>query len=164
MKTIVYMAISADGFIAGTKGETPWLPAEWKSFAKMVKSCGNIVIGRKTYEVMHKQSELKKLGDPIVVVISRKTLPGVVCVKTPQMAVKLLRAQGFSTALVCGGSKLNTSFFDDGLVDELYLDVEPFLFGKGIPLFKGKGKNLKLIEVTKLSGNEVQLHYEVWHG
>jgi len=49
------------------------------------------------------------------------------------------------------------------LIDEIYIDVEPRVFGRGIPLFNGNDfdANLKLLETKKLSDNEIQLHYQV---
>ena len=51
----------------------------------------------------------------------------------------------------------------ENLIDELYLDVEPIVFGTGIRLFKEEDfeAKLKLVETKKLSANEMQLHYEV---
>lgn len=50
-----------------------------------------------------------------------------------------------------------------GLIDEVILDVEPVALGDGIPLFGGKNfqRRLELIESTRLSPHEVQLHYRV---
>lgn len=58
---------------------------------------------------------------------------------------------------------MNASFIAAGLIDEIFLDVEPHLFGKGIKLFEGKNfeAKLKLLGVKKISKNEVQLHYKV---
>ena len=62
-----------------------------------------------------------------------------------------------------GGGTLNTSFMAENLIDEIYLDVEPIVFGKGIRLFKENDfeAKLKLLEIKKLSNDEIQLHYQV---
>jgi len=39
MKTILYVALSADGFIAGLNDETPWSDEEWAAFQEFVKTC-----------------------------------------------------------------------------------------------------------------------------
>ena len=61
------------------------------------------------------------------------------------------------------GGKLATSFLKEGLVNEIYLNVEPIVFGKGIPIFTNENfeKNLELLQVKKFSKNEVRLHYMV---
>jgi len=75
----------------------------------------------------------------------------------------LLSQKGYKIAVVAGGGTLNASFLKEGLVDELFLDVEPVIIGKGLPLFAGKqfGKKLELLGIKKLSKNEIQLHYKV---
>jgi dihydrofolate reductase len=56
-KTVLYMAISADGFIAGPDDETPWSEEEWESFKAFVKTCDAVLIGRRTYEIMRQIQE-----------------------------------------------------------------------------------------------------------
>lgn len=75
-----------------------------------------------------------------VVVTSKKSLkkksPNVVFADSPKATLKLLKQKGFKTACVFGGGKLNATFMREGLVDEIYLDVEPFVLGKGIALLQ----------------------------
>lgn len=77
-----------------------------------------------------------------------------------------MHEQGFETIMVCGGGGLNTSFMKENLIDEIYLDIEPIIFGKGIKLFEDSNfeAKLKLLGVKKLSSNEIQLHYKVIKG
>ena len=56
MKVILYQAMSVNGYIAGAHDETPWSDEEWKSFSKAVSEAGNIIIGRRTYELMKKSN------------------------------------------------------------------------------------------------------------
>lgn len=51
----------------------------------------------------------------------------------------------------------------EGLVDEIYLDIEPIVLGKGIQLFEDADfeSKLELLETRKFSNNEIQLHYKV---
>ena len=65
--------------------------------------------------------------------------------------------------MVCGGGELNSSFMKENLVDEMYIDIEPLVFGKGIKVFADAvfEKKLELIETKKFSPNEIQLHYKV---
>ncbi len=84
-------------------------------------------------------------------------------VTKPSEALRFLKQQGLKEALIAGGGKLNGSFMKEELVDEIYLDIEPTVFGKGIPLFGDANfeSKLQLINIKKLSGNEIQLHYHV---
>lgn len=51
----------------------------------------------------------------------------------------------------------------EDLIDEIYLDVEPLVFGKGIPIFREADfeYELELMEIKKLNKNTIQLHYRV---
>ncbi len=83
--------------------------------------------------------------------------------KTPKDALAILEKEAFDKALIAGGGTLNASFVVENLVDEIYLDIEPIVFGKGIRLFRETDfeAKLKLLETKKLSDNEIQLHYQV---
>ena len=170
MKVILYLAITANGYIAKEDDDTSWVSdVEWESFRSMVKRAGNMIIGRRTYEIMRQNDDFSQIGDVKVIVMTRNESlksdnPNIICTgKSLKEVLDQLKEQGFSEALVAGGGKCNASFMKEGLVDEIYLDVEPILFGKGIKLFADEDfeANLELIEVKNLSANEVQLHYKV---
>ena len=52
---------------------------------------------------------------------------------------------------------------EDGLIDEIYLDIEPIIFGKGIKLFADNNfeVKLKLLGIRNLTEDILQLHYKV---
>ena len=162
MKVILYMAMSADGYIAKPDDDTPWSDDEWESFSSKVKNAGNIIIGRRTYEIMNDKDEFEKIGDPYVIVISN-SLDVSKCVRSPEDAIRILREKGYDKALVAGGSRLNASFLKQGLIDEIYLDIEPIILGKGIRMFDGEMQESKmqLLETKRLSQDSIQLHYKV---
>ena len=72
-------------------------------------------------------------------------------------------AKGFKSVLLTSGATLNSSFAKLGLIDEVILNVEPVIEGKGIPLFKPEDFELKLelVEMKKSKGKTIQLHYKV---
>ncbi len=163
MKVVLYMAITANGYIAKENDETPWSDEEWKSFSEKVKEIKNLVIGRKTFDIMEQGKEFQKIGNPFTVIVSNQKENNFNFVNSPEQAINLLKEKGFSEVLVAGGGLLNSSFMQKGLVDEIYLDVEPFLFGKGIQLFAKNDfeTKLELLETKQLSKNVIQLHYKV---
>ena len=77
--------------------------------------------------------------------------------------MSILEKHGFKKILVGGGGKINSSFMKEGLVDEIIIQIEPLIFGKGIKLFADEDfeAKLKLLETKMLSKNEIQLHYKV---
>lgn len=171
MKVILYMAISANGMIARKNDKTDWSEDESNSYIGKVKECGNLVIGRRTYELMqgdeNKDADTEVLGDPLIVVLtgssSFKDEKKLKFVKTPKEAIDFLRQKDFDTVMVAGGSQVDAAFLEEGLIDEIYLDVEPLVFGDGIPLFTPTDfeYKLKLLRVRKLSDQTIQLHYQV---
>ncbi|TES95125.1 dihydrofolate reductase [Patescibacteria group bacterium] len=166
MRVILYMATTINGYIARKNDETPWSDEEWQSFKKKVSEIGNIVIGQRTYDIMKKGEEFQKIGNPFTIVLTRKKQEGnsnFAFVNSPKKALDLLKEKGFSEALIAGGSMLNSSFMQEDLIDEIYLDIEPFVFGNGIKLFADNDfeKKLELIETKPLSKNTIQLHYKV---
>lgn len=168
MKVTLYMAISADGFIAKKDDDTDWVSdTDWKFFSKMVKDSGCIVMGRRTYEVS--SEDFPYDCDLNIVLTSNKKLhsksngKALFTNKTPKELMKFVKNKGFNKLLVIGGGKLNTSFLKAGLIDEIYLSVHPLILGEGIKLFEGGEvfKKLKLVGVKKLKEGLVQLHYKL---
>lgn len=170
VKTILYMAVSANGLIADELGDTSWVSEkDWERFKTLAKRLGNVIIGRGTYDVMVKDGTFP-IPDCLNVVMTShipETSPGTNVFFSDQSieeTLEELEKKGFHEVLVAGGGELNGSFMTDGLVDELYLTVEPIVLGQGIPLF-GVGTEFKrpltLLGVEKVSENEVQLHYGV---
>ena len=163
MKVVLYMAMTANGYIAKENNETPWSDEEWKSFSTKVKEIKNLVIGRKTFEIMEQGKEFQKIDNPFTVIVSNQNNNNSNFVNSPEQAIDLLKQKGFSKILVAGGGILNSSFMQKGLVDEIYLDIEPFFFGKGIKLFANNDfeTKLELLETKQLSKNTIQLHYRI---
>lgn len=107
------------------------------------------------------------IGNPFVVVVSHSDLDNqpenVERAESPKHALEILRVGLFDTALVAGGGMLNASFLNENLIDEIYLDMEPFIFADGINLFIGATRDikLKLLNTKKIGSDTMQLHYQV---
>lgn len=167
MKVVMYMTQSLNGFVANGNGETPWSQESWEVFNYTVRNCNNFIIGRKTYELMKQGGEIEFVRNPLIVVVTSQIItndPHVVSVDSPKAAVELVKSQGYETALLAGGSKLNTSFLNENLVDEIYIDVEPIIFKNGVPLIKdltwGKLK-LKFLGAENYRHVVARLRYQV---
>ena len=76
-------------------------------------------------------------------------------------ALERLREHGHTTALVGGGAELDAAFLSEGLVDEMYLNILPIAHGSGRPLSLAEGAvaRLALEGTSKLSDSIVQLRY-----
>lgn len=160
------MAISINGFIAKTDDDTSWISKdEWDSYSAATQRAGNLIVGHKTYDILTNQPEFSELKDVKVVAVSHqdfKTLaPNHFVAHSPKEALQMFEGQ--KEVVVAGGGALDASFLSENLVDEIYIDIEPLVFGQGIPLFHGVDfeRKLKLLGVKNLTEDEIQLHYQV---
>lgn len=167
MKVILCMAMSVDGYIAREDGSVPWSETVWENFFKFMREKKNIIVGRKTYELMKADGEFEKAGNPFTVVVSKtKNIADnaeVMIVASPGEALKIMEQKGFEEVILGGGGTLNAAFLKENLIDEMILDVEPLVFGKGIKLFKDTDTEvrLELLEIRALSKNTIRLQYKV---
>ncbi len=167
MKTVLYLGQTINGYIADEKDSTPWSKEEFAEFHSTIVKAKNIMVGRRTYEVMDKYGEFKKCGDPFTVIItrSRKFRPreNLAVVNSPSAAVRAVKSKGFKVAFMSGGSKIATSFMEQGLIDEVWIDIEPLIFGKGVPILQKSKLNVKLrmFKTKRISNNTIQLCYKV---
>ena len=121
-----------------------------------------MIMGRKTFETIG-----RPLKDRLVVVMTRQAMisdkEGIEYTsKSPREVLIELASRGYEQAAICGGSEVYSLFLREGLVDELFLTVEPVLFGSGVPLTTGFERlNLELIESRPLNAQAILLHYRV---
>jgi dihydrofolate reductase len=171
MNVILYMAMSLNGYIAEENGSEDFLSdANWKKFCDLAEKHGNFVVGRKTYEAVKNWNEgfgfddLKGIKKVIISQDENYALDeGYVLAASPKDALEKLR--GFDSVLVTGGSTINTAFMKEGLLDEVMVNIEPALIGKGIPLF-AKADFLKELEFVSSEESDgiVSLHYRIGKG
>lgn len=169
MKTILYMGTTINGYIAKEDGDSEWTSDEdLKGFYEHSKSAGNIIMGRNTYEAASRYGYFP-FPDAVNVVVTHRPLENkwgnkvIVTDKSPKEVLEMLKGKGFDTAFLAGGGQINSASMKEGLIDEIYLDVEPVVFGKGIKLFADEDfeYNLELLETKKLNENTIQLHYKI---
>jgi dihydrofolate reductase len=177
-KIIVYIATSADGYIARPDGDVEWLNRRPDTIdygmTKFYRAIDTILWGRKTYDwalAFHKKAGTKgRIFDTRVAnyVFSRKppkrAAPGVEFVSEPVKAfAQRLRATPGKHIWTMGGGELIASFLDAGEVDEFDIHVIPTFIGKGIPLVAPRYRDvpLRLRSARKYPDGVVRLRYEV---
>ena len=164
MKVILVMAATLDGRIAKTSSHFPdWTSREDKKFFHRVsKESGVVIMGDKTFDTFP-QPLKERLSVVFTLDADRPEIPGVKWVKgEPAEALKELESMGYETAILGGGAAVNGMFLEKNLIDEIYVTVEPKIFGDGLALFKGDfDVNLKLKEIEKINDDSVVLKYEV---
>jgi dihydrofolate reductase len=69
---------------------------------------------------------------------------------------------GFAEVALIGGSNINTFFAKENLIDELWITIEPIIFGKGLNLFTQEIRmDLEILSIENLNKNTLLLKYKV---
>jgi len=174
MNVFLIAAISVNGKIAQ---ETNQSSLEWTSkedtafFIEKTKEIGTVIMGEKTFETIGKPfkgrrsivltQDVELMKQKYAEVNENETRLEFVK-ESPVDLIHRLESEGVSSVIIGGGSYVYSSFLREGLVTELYLTVEPVLFGNGIPLASDFGdKKLSFVEMKLLGDQSVSLHYRL---
>ena len=168
MNITLVMAITVNGYVAGSNDDTNWVK-DFDAFYKTVADFGVAVMGKRTYDECVKYNVFPYKGALNIVMTHDKKLlsekqENVLFTDLPPSAlVDLVKNKGFNRLLVIGGGKVNGSFLKDGLVDEIVLDVHPMIMAGGIRLFESDFpyQNLELTSHKEINDHIVQLKYIV---
>jgi dihydrofolate reductase len=177
-KIIVYIATSADGYIARPNGDVEWLNRRPDTvdygMGAFYRTIDTILWGRKTYDWAldyHEKAGTKgEIFDTKVAnyVFSRKPpkrrARGVEFVLEPlKKFAQRLRATSGKNIWMMGGGELIASFLDAGEIDEFDIHVIPVLIGDGIPLVARRHRDipLRLRSARKYPDGVVRLRYHV---
>lgn len=167
MKKILMMAITVDGKIAKhtTHAATWTSKADKKNFIEETKKAGAIIMGQVTYDTIG-----RPLPNRLNIVMNpepdtSKNIPGVLefTNRQPKELLAELESRGFQSVIIGGGASINGLFLSQGFIEEIWLTVEPKIFGNGLPLFSNVDVdlNLELLEIRKLDKNVFQMRYKV---
>ena len=173
-RVVLFIATSADGFIARPDGAIDWLPADDGNdygYNVFIKTVDTILMGRKTYEQVLTFGPFPYPDKRCYVFRRRRTPrkratekpPSVRFVRgNPVAFVKRLRRQEGSTIWLVGGARLIQPLREAGLIDEYIISICPVFIGSGIPLFRNTKRQLplKLTRSRAYKTGVVQLTYE----
>ncbi len=173
MRITMVDAMSVDGRIAaGDVGSAQtWISTEDDMrFRALRRSYDTVIMGRKTYDAVQPSPNVNRLK----VVLTRRpadyaaqTHPGTLefTDEAAPVLIESLRTRGRQNVLIYGGGEINRLFLEHGLVDDLFLTVEPVLLGQGARLVSGGdalGTGLILQSVEQLNDRgTLLLHYVV---
>lgn len=170
-KIIVYIATSADGYIARPDGDIAWLdrpiPKGNYGMGAFYESIDTVLLGRKTYETALQLGQQSYPGKRNYV-FSRSLKPTdgsdvmVTSVSVREFIRKTRRAKGKNIWLV-GGAELIAAFLDENGIDEFMIHVVPVFIGEGIPLIAPRHRliELDLLGSKVYSDGIVLLHYSM---
>ncbi len=144
-KIILYIATSADGFIADRNGGVDWLPQGDKStdeefgYTALMNRISTIIMGRHSYEQILCFGEWTWKDKTTYVFTSNPLTTNIPNISFVHEDVKTffidLKKQKINhNTWLLGGSKLITSFAKEKLIDECIITVVPINLGAGIKL------------------------------
>ena len=173
-KIIVYIATSADGYIARRDGAVDWLDRPRLKgdygMGEFYRSIDTILWGRKTAGLTSEMGGEFGGFDPKVknYVFSRrpprKPVPDAEFVREPIAEFgERIRSLAGKNIWMMGGAGIIASFLDEGQIDEFIIHVIPTFIGEGIPLVAPRHRTvpLKLVSCKNFSDGVVRLHYAV---
>ncbi len=165
MNVILLMAVTADGMIARNSSQiVDWTGKEDKRyFVQVTRKSGVMIMGYKTFDMIGKTLP----GRKNIVMTRDKSRKShdknlIFTDQAPRVIIDELQSQGFKSAVLIGGSVINTLFLKENLIDEIHVTIVPRLFGQGLPLFdKSFDIQLELIHVGEIAQNHILLKYRV---
>ena len=172
-KTVLYLAVSVDGYIADEHGGVNWLggdgsqPDALGSYPAFYETVDTIVMGWTTYHQI--VTELSPdcwpyKGRPCYVVTHRQ--------EPDQEGIRFwnegitdlvdkLNEEREGITWICGGASVAGQLLKEGRIDRLWLSVIPTVLGRGVRLFPNLERELplKLVGTERYNGI-VDLIYE----
>lgn len=174
MRCVLIVAQSLDGFI--TRHDAPgagWASAAdqcWFRDALADFDCS--VMGRVTYASARTQIRAAGNNGRQRVIVTRNptalaadTVPGSIhfTAAAPPAILAELAAAGRHRCALLGGAQIHDAFLAAGVVDELWVTIEPRLFGAGTPIVHARqDRRLRLIGHTRLDDSDsIVLRYAI---
>lgn len=169
-KTVLYIAMSLDGYIAGPNEDLSFLDIVQKEnedygYANFIKSIDTVILGRKTYDwiMAHVPDFIHDDKTSIVITRSERPTLGNTRFYTGNLSalVQQLKTESGKNIFIEGGAQIVKELLIDDLIDEYVISVIPILVGGGTKLFEdGRPQQiLKLISTEKFDTGLVQMHY-----
>lgn len=136
MRITLVANLSANGQVLLAENPSHVAPQEaLVFFAQQANTKGNIIIGRKTFEVMQMFPGGIKVLFPTaeIVILSNSTanIEGFTVKKSPEEAIEYLKSKSFQDILVGGGTAVFNAFLSNDLVSEIYFNNIPLLISDG---------------------------------
>ncbi len=165
MRCIAIAATTMDGKIALDAGHfSDWTSPEDKDFLhKMLDESDVVVVGNNTYKTAIEPLSKRNCIVLTSSVATTERKSDNLLLWNPTTTTFTAVAGIYKTPAILGGAQTYSYFLQNGLLDELYLTIEPLVFGRGISLFDhvaGDPVRLKLASIKNLNENgTILLHY-----
>ena len=176
MKSPIYQAVvvtTIDGKIAKhSNHNVNWSSREDKKFLhQKIKESDVIIIGRKTFEVARTTLTKKEFLTRNYIVLTRsvKTTkrqnPQTIFLNPNSVRIdQFINKLGYQKICILGGTQIYSLMLTMGLMTDLFLTIEPLIFGQGQGIFDFVRENVKLKLISKKNLNQsgtILLHYRL---
>ena len=162
---IAFVAASIDGRISLTSEHPPqWTSKEdWQFLQKSLARIDAVVIGRNTY---HAAAARLRKRNTFVLSSRPKTINrrGTVTFVNPAHVDLPKLFAKYESVAVIGGGAVYRFMLESGLLDEIFVTIEPLIFGRGKEMFIGGSRTTyaRLLSVKQLNpGGTLLLHYQI---
>ncbi len=171
--SVLYIAISIDGYVADINGGVDWLSGENpemndpSGYENFINSIDTVLLGHKTYHQIATELAIdtwpyKGMQSYVFTSKNLKNEDEISFVNenVGDLINKLKKEDG-KDIWICGGAGIVNQAIKSNAIDKYIISVIPTILGDGIPLFE-KGidtTNLKLVNTSSYNGI-VELSYE----
>jgi dihydrofolate reductase len=171
-KLILYIAASLDGYIAQPNDDLSFLNLVAKEnedygYSEFTDSVDTVILGRKTYSWVVKETGEFSHSDKKAFIITRSKLPQVGNITfyngDLNYLIERLKSESGKNIFLDGGAEIVNEFLKLQQIDEIILSIIPILLGGGTRLFNQgfTEHKLKLISSKSFDTGLVQLHYQI---
>ncbi|HYJ00973.1 MAG TPA: dihydrofolate reductase family protein [Nitrososphaeraceae archaeon] len=174
-KTILYIATSLDGYVAGPNDEIEWLNRYSNvdfGLKEFLTGVGAIIMGRRSYDIGVEKKWFGQYdyGAPIFVVSHYKPISinkdaeFIFVTEGLEAAHKQAKSKARNKNVwIFGGANIVQQYLQMSLIDEISIGITPTLLGSGKRLFDNIGKyiELTLINTKQYDEDLVELNYKI---
>ncbi len=173
-RTILYIAMSLDGYIADEFGRVKWLegqdPADENegTYPEFIQTVDTVIMGWKTYhqivtELSPDEWVYSNLTTYVITHHEKEPEEKIRFVQdSPVSLIRNLKNSEGRDLWICGGAEIVRQLMQDDLIDRFYISVIPIVLGDGIRLFGKSEKRLELKLLDTRSWNGItELRYEM---
>lgn len=155
-KTVLYIAMSLDGYIADKDGGVGWLAGQddgedaGNSYAEFTKKVDTVVMGWNTYHQITTELSpgdwvYKEFTSYIFTHHEPDSTEEIRFVKeSPCDLIRYLKQQEGKDIWICGGADIVRQLMKEEMIDRYHISIIPVILGDGIRLFGTMKKDAKL--------------------
>ena len=162
---VAYVATSIDGKISLTRNKMPvWTSKEdWKFLQDELSKAEAVVVGRNTYKAAAKHLRKRNtyvLSSRVKNIFRKDTVTFI----NPKRVDLRELFSSYKRVAILGGGRVYQTMLEKKLLDEIYVTIEPLIFGRGKEMFVGGTDTIQLHLLSTLKLNKkgsLLLHYQI---